>query len=108
MFYKLLPSLRKQLKNDTLDIKDFDWALHPGGGAILKAAEKLLKLRDNQLWASWDIYRTKGNTSSPTVLAVLDRLRSENLRAGSDHVVAASFGPGLTIEMAILERYRPE
>ncbi|KAJ5991292.1 hypothetical protein N7522_011499 [Penicillium canescens] len=80
---------------------DFDWALHPGGQTIIKGAQQVLQLRDDQLQASREIYRTRGNSSSATVLIVLDRLRTLGKK---EHIVATSFGPGMTIEMAILRR----
>ena len=79
---------------------DFDWALHPGGEAIIDGVKETMDLTEHQLRATREIYRTRGNSSSPTVLIVLDKLRA--IGQGSDHVVATSFGPGLTIEMALL------
>lgn len=103
MFSKLLPSYAKS-NNKTLSNEDFDWALHPGGRAILDGVQYTMGLTEHQLRASRDIYRTRGNSSSPTVLIVLDKLRT--MGRGSDHVVATAFGPGLTIEMALLRRCR--
>lgn len=80
---------------------DFDWALHPGGQTIIEGAQQVLQLRDDQLQASREIYRTRGNSSSATVLIVLDRLRTLGKK---EHIVATSFGPGMTIEMAMLRR----
>lgn len=64
----------------------------------------MLDLTSEQLRATREIYRTRGNSSSPTVLAVLDLLRK--MGRGKDHVVATSFGPGLAIEMSLLKRCR--
>ena len=104
MFQQLLPSFQDKVGNQDLDIPDFDWALHPGGEAIIEGAKEMLELTENQLRASREIYKTRGNSSSPTVLAVLDKLRT--MGRGRDHVVATSFGPGLAIEMAMLRRCR--
>ncbi|KAK6435108.1 hypothetical protein LTR95_008707 [Oleoguttula sp. CCFEE 5521] len=82
---------------------DFDWALHPGGRAIIDGIQATMALEDDRLRATNEIYRTRGNSSSPTVVIVLDELRSVQTK---DHVVAASFGPGLSIEMAILKLCR--
>jgi type III polyketide synthase len=82
----------------------FDWALHPGGQAVLEGVKDAMGLKEEQLRASREIYRTRGNSSSPTVLAVLDKLRS--MGEGRDHVIATSFGPGLCVEMVMLERCR--
>lgn len=111
MFERLLPSYEEQVHSrsragggqpvGSLGIRDFDWALHPGGRAIIDGAAQVLQLSEDQLQASREIYRTRGNSSSASVLSVLDRLRSQSKKA---HVVATSFGPGLSIEMALLRR----
>jgi hypothetical protein len=82
----------------------FDWALHPGGAAILQGAKQALHLSDDHLRASLAIYSAYGNSSSPTVLIVLDQLRK--MGKGRDDVVATSFGPGMMIEMCLLKRCR--
>ncbi|KAL9092298.1 MAG: hypothetical protein Q9165_004472 [Trypethelium subeluteriae] len=81
---------------------DYDWALHPGGLAIIKGVQKAMDIPDHALRASNEIYKTRGNSSSVAVLAVLDKLRG--MGAGSKNIVACSFGPGLMTEMALLER----
>ncbi|KJK66052.1 CHSlike [Aspergillus parasiticus SU-1] len=83
--------------------EDFDWAVHPGGLSIIKGAQIAMNLPDEALMASYEIYRTRGNASSVAVLAVLDRLRSMDMR--KQDVIACSFGPGLTTEMALLKRW---
>ena len=87
-----------------LEAQGFDWALHPGGLSILKGAEAAMGLSKDHLRASYDIYRSRGNTSSVSVLAVLDRLRC--MGPGREGVIACSFGPGLMVEMASLKRSR--
>ena len=82
--------------------QDFDWALHPGGKAIIEEVKTAMKLSEDHLRATQRIYRTRGNASSVAVLAVLDNLRT--MGKGRDDVLACSFGPGLTIEMARLRR----
>jgi hypothetical protein len=82
----------------------FDWALHPGGAAILQGAKQALQLSDDHIRASLAIYSAYGNSSSPTVLIVLDQLRK--MGEGRDNVVATSFGPGMMIEMCLLKRCR--
>jgi predicted naringenin-chalcone synthase len=83
---------------------EFDWAIHPGGAAILRGAQRSLNLVDDHIRASLNVYRSHGNSSSPTVLIVLDELR--RMGKGRDNVVATSFGPGLTIEMCMMKRCR--
>ncbi|KAJ5629770.1 chalcone synthase B [Penicillium herquei] len=82
---------------------DFDWALHPGGLAIIKSAQAAMGLPDEALAASYDIYRNRGNTISVAVIAVLDRLRTMEMR--KQDVITTSFGPGLTTEMMLLKRW---
>ncbi|KAL3453050.1 thiolase-like protein [Aspergillus insuetus] len=113
IFNTLLPSYQQQLQSYTpetlneadqpLTIHDFDFALHPGGEAIIDGAKEILGLTEDQIQVTRETYRTKGNSSSPTVLILLDKLRSEANRK-RENVVAASFGPGMTIEMAMLRR----
>ena len=103
LFSQLVLAYRERFQSN-LDVQDFDWALHPGGEAIIIGAKDELGLTDEQLRATKQIYRTRGNSSSPTVLAVLDLLRT--MGRGKDHVAATSFGPGLVCEMALLKRCR--
>ena len=63
-----------------------------------------MNLSDDQLRASNEIYRTRGNSSSPSVLIVLEKLRE--MGSGRENVVAAAFGPGLAVEMAMFRRCR--
>jgi type III polyketide synthase len=102
MFDKLVPEYSADVGTEFLEPADFDWALHPGGNAIIKGVNASMSLSDEHLRATNEIYRTRGNSSSPTVLIVLDMLRS--MGQGREHIVAASFGPGLSIEMAMLRR----
>lgn len=104
MFENLVPAYREHAGRESLGKDDFDWALHPGGAAIIEGVKDTMALTEHQLRASREIYRTRGNSSSPTVLIVLDKLRT--MGRGSDHVVATSFGPGLAIEMVMLRRCR--
>ncbi|KAK2592351.1 hypothetical protein QQS21_009971 [Conoideocrella luteorostrata] len=85
-----------------LDVDDFDWALHPGGHAVISGVQEDLGITDHHLRATRQIFRTKGNSSSPSVIAVLDLLR--NMGGGREHIVATSFGPGLVCEMVLLRR----
>lgn len=104
MFDRLLSSFMANVHETDLRAKDFDWALHPGGLAILEGAEQSMQLSRDQLQASYEIYKTHGNSSSPTVLIVLDKVRK--MGEGRDNVVATAFGPGLAIEMAMFKRCR--
>lgn len=77
------------------------WAVHPGGRSILDKVQHALSLSDAQLEPSRSTLAEHGNMSSATVLFVLQRL----LRAGTtapQRVCAMAFGPGLTVESALL------
>lgn len=104
LFERLLPTFRQKTGLHEIDMIDFDWALHPGGQAIISGAQELLGLTDDQVRATNKIYKTRGNCSSAAVLMVLDSLLKTD--HGKDHVVATSFGPGLCIEMALFTRCR--
>ncbi|KAK7706659.1 hypothetical protein SLS64_007490 [Diaporthe eres] len=104
LFERLLPTFREKTGLDGADVCDFDWALHPGGQAIISGAQELLGLTEDQLRATEEIYKTRGNCSSAAVLMVMDSLR--RMGHGKDAVVATSFGPGLCIEMALFTRCR--
>lgn len=84
--------------------RDFDWALHPGGSSIIAGVEKAMNLTVDHLRASYEIYVNFGNSSSATIMAVMDQLR--NMGEGREHVVACAFGPGISLEMMILRRPR--
>jgi len=82
-------------------IEDYDWALHPGGKAILMAIEKALKLKRDQTKISWEVMKNYGNMSSATILYVLNLLR-ENTK--KELTCCLVFGPGLVMEGCLLKR----
>ena len=75
------------------------WAIHPGGPRILSAVEEALGLGREQAAASRAVFAEHGNMSSPTVLFILERLRSQE---APRPCVALGFGPGLAAEAALL------
>jgi predicted naringenin-chalcone synthase len=75
-----------------------NWIVHPGGPRILDAVEDCLDLEENALCVSRAILSEYGNMSSPTVLFVLERMRRDVVGP----CVMLGFGPGLTIEAALL------
>lgn len=77
------------------------WAVHPGGRAILDSFEVALQLPQSALVESREVLRQYGNMSSATVLFVIERmLAAESRPAGP--IAAVAFGPGLTVESALL------
>jgi fungal type III polyketide synthase len=62
-----------------------------------------MNLLESASVATKDIYKSRGNTSSVAVLAVLDRLQT--FEVGKQGIIACSFGPGPTVEMAPLKLF---
>jgi predicted naringenin-chalcone synthase len=96
----LQPWLSAQLARHTLKIEDIrSWAIHPGGPRILTACAESLGLDHACLEPSQRVLADYGNMSSPTVLFILNQLRA---MADSLPCVMLAFGPGLTIEAALI------
>lgn len=96
----LRPWLTDWLHQNSLHIDDIrSWAIHPGGPRILAACQDALGLADADLAASRDVLADYGNMSSPTILFILQKQRQTG-----NHMpcVALAFGPGLTMEAALL------
>jgi prepilin-type processing-associated H-X9-DG protein len=96
----LRPWLSQWLGRHGLDVVDIgSWAIHPGGPRILKACGEALRLDGTQLEPSQRILAEYGNMSSPTVLFILQQL----MRAAAPRpCVMLAFGPGLTVEAALV------
>lgn len=78
------------------------WALHPGGRAILDALQNGMQLSDRHLLPSRTVLRTYGNMSSASILFVLKEILENSNPNHGDIVCAVAFGPGLTMETALL------
>lgn len=106
-FQNMLDSIPELLKTDIPpSAAEFDWALHPGGSLIITGVEKAMNLTQEHLRASYDIYMNYGNSSSATIISVMNRLRE--MGDGRDHVIACAFGPGIALEMMVLRRRKPK
>jgi predicted naringenin-chalcone synthase len=100
---KLNAWMTQFLAREGLTIDDVKgWAIHPGGPKILDACVTALNISPHEVDISREILANHGNMSSATVLFVLERLMQEPMEGP---VVALGFGPGLTIEAMLLERY---
>jgi predicted naringenin-chalcone synthase len=96
----LRPWLSKQLARHALEIGDIcSWAIHPGGPRILTACADSLGLSHTCLDFSRKVLADYGNMSSPTVLFILETIRAQGERLPC---VVMAFGPGLTIEAALI------
>jgi predicted naringenin-chalcone synthase len=96
----LRPWLEDWLAHHDLDLARVgSWAVHPGGPRILSAVSEAIGLNRHALEISHQVLADHGNMSSPTILFILDRMRKAN---APTPCVALAFGPGLTVEAALL------
>lgn len=79
------------------------WAIHPGGRAILDKIENSFNLPKEKIASSRKVLSKYGNMSSATILFVLADLMEQE-KTESDSILAMAFGPGLTIESALLSK----
>jgi len=97
------PLVEELLAAHGLALRDVrGWALHPGGPAIIDVVQERLGLDDEEVSASRAVLAEHGNCSAPTVLLVLDELRTCSELQSGDPVVLMAFGPGLTLYAALL------
>jgi predicted naringenin-chalcone synthase len=100
-------AIRPVLASGQLELEDITtWAVHPGGKAIVDKVAESLDLEADQVAASRKVLRQYGNMSSATVLFVLKEILSQQDRPLQEDVCAMAFGPGLTVEMALLQAQR--
>ncbi len=103
IFERAVPKLEKIF--DDLGIKKEEikyWALHPGGRAILDSLHKGLELTDEEMKPSRDVLKNFGNMSSASILFVLKEILQTRTIKQNDLCCAVAFGPGLTMEVALL------
>ncbi len=101
----LQPFLSPVLKQFNLSIEEIDhWAVHPGGRAILDKVVSTLSIPESALASSRNVLSDYGNMSSATVLFVLKELLSDSKNQTSGKTLAMAFGPGLTLESALLTK----
>jgi predicted naringenin-chalcone synthase len=77
------------------------WAIHHGGRRIVEVVRDRLALSDAEAAPSFEVLAEHGNMSSPTIAFVLDRALRRRPDPGTLGV-ALAFGPGLTLESALL------
>ncbi|WP_276308007.1 type III polyketide synthase [Arthrobacter ruber] len=101
----LEPLLARDPSLQGLDYSDIEhWAIHPGGRSILDKVEAKLGLTEQQLVPAREILRRYGNMSSATVMFVLKHILDQPASSGNDRICSMAFGPGLTVETALLTR----
>lgn len=92
-------------QNIELTLSDIEFfAIHPGGKRILEVIEEKLSISKEQNRHARAGLRTHGNMSSPTVLfimkSILNTIENED---DQKHILSFAFGPGLTLESAVLK-----
>ena len=103
---QLRPWLEQWLAGLGLTLPEVEtWAVHPGGPRILAAVLESAGLQPAQIDLSTAVLRQFGNMSSATILFILERLRTTAGRDGP--CLALGFGPGLTVEAALLMVQKP-
>lgn len=95
-----LPELMNKMQISKNDINH--WAIHPGGKKIVDDFCKTLDLPADKFEASYKTLEDYGNMSSPTVLFVLKYLLENSEFKKDENIFLAAFGPGLSIETALL------
>lgn len=90
-------TLLEQVEASPADVEH--WAIHPGGPAILDQAKQALGIDEPAVAVSREVLSRFGNMSSATIWFVLDGIRRRDRRG---LVYACGFGPGLTLESALL------
>ncbi|WP_261623722.1 type III polyketide synthase [Nesterenkonia marinintestina] len=83
------------------------WAVHPGGRSVLDRVEAGLELPDSALTTSRAVLRDRGNMSSATLLFILAELLDDPTIEDAP-LVALAFGPGLTVESALIHKVSPD
>jgi len=79
------------------------WGIHPGSTKIVDYVQERLGLTDEQVSHSHAVLGEYGNMSSATILFVLDRIHQCAHPQPGDYGVIMAFGPGLTMEAALLQ-----
>jgi alkylresorcinol/alkylpyrone synthase len=79
------------------------WGVHPGSAKILDYIQSQLGLPPEALNCSREVLYRYGNMSSATVLFVLDEIQRGGNPSPRDLGVLMAFGPGLTLEAALVQ-----
>jgi predicted naringenin-chalcone synthase len=99
-----VPQLLEVLKSRNISVDKIKyWALHPGGRAVLDSLQQGLKLDEEKMHPSREILKNYGNMSSASILFVLKEIIDNHKIKNDEYCCAVAFGPGLTMEVAILK-----
>jgi alkylresorcinol/alkylpyrone synthase len=91
------------LAGEGLDRKEIgSWIIHPGGPRVLEAVQAALDPPPGALDPSWRSLRKVGNTSSVSVLLVLEDVLMHHRPATGTWGLLAALGPGFCSELVLL------
>lgn len=85
------------ISHDAIDY----FAVHPGGKKIVQSVESALQISKSKIGNTYNVLKHFGNMSSVSVLFVLKGIFQE-VNGTPKKIVAMAFGPGLTVESALL------
>ncbi len=84
--------------------EEYEWAIHPGGKAIVEAVENAMSLDRSLTSSAWNILKNYGNLSSATFLYVLDDIFQRP--SSKEKIIGLGFGPGISVEGLSLRKSR--
>jgi predicted naringenin-chalcone synthase len=84
--------------------KDAVFAVHPGGPKIIDNVVDHLELRQQQVQASRNLLRERGNMSSATLPHLWERIANDDSVPSGTQIVSFAFGPGLTVCGSLMEK----
>lgn len=107
---KIKELIGRLLQNYHLQMSDIDlFAIHPGGRRILERIEHSLNLPKKANVLAYEVLKQYGNMSSVTVLFVLKHLMNQmDWEQHDQRILSMAFGPGLTLESALLKVFCPD
>ncbi len=79
------------------------WIIHSGGKKVIDSVKVNLGLSNHDVRHTISVLRDYGNLSSGSFLFSFERLVAEDRIRAGDRGVLMTMGPGLTIEMALLQ-----
>jgi len=97
----LVANFLQQRRLAMADIKF--WGIHPGGARIIDYIGQALGLESDALRFSREVLRAHGNMSSAAIFFVLEEIMRQGQPQANDYAVLLAFGPGLTIELCLIQ-----
>lgn len=80
------------------------FAVHPGGPKIIDQVKEKLELREDQVQASRELLRERGNMSSATLPHLWQKILNDDRVPAGTPIISFAFGPGLTICAGYMEK----